>query len=289
MVDNSQVSQNRNQKARSPLSQSFVANNLEMHRDSFLDIEIRSWSDMLQGICQCFHVAIRSTTSGRDFISSLVPTWVERVPTSGAGARRSRYLKMRNQDFAVRNFGCLLWFQALPSSSRSVAIIALLNQMGSFVPCPESQDEWSIEASSWCLCFYEVDKKCCLTTFFTPGSFFHARSQCCPSMFWLHHVWKLRNVSALWSTLSHVNKVRYLGDKFVDEVLKHWSQVPCGCIRHATQRLGLRCMWYLNWLEICVNETLQEEGTSMFVHDMQNYVIHRYICVYIHTYIFINP
>ena len=40
----------------------------------------------------------------------------------------------------------------------------------------------------------------------------------------------------------HVNEVRYLGDKFVDEVLKHWSQVPCGCIRHATQRLGLRCM-----------------------------------------------
>lgn len=32
-----------------------------------------------------------------------------------------------------------------------------------------------------------------------PVRFFHARSQCCPSMFWLHHVWKLRNVSALWS------------------------------------------------------------------------------------------
>lgn len=113
MVDNSQVSQNRNQKARSPLSQSFVANNLEMHRDSFLDIEIRSWSDMLQGICQCFHVAIRSTTSGRDFISSLVPTWVERVPTSGAGARRSRYLKMRNPDFCSEK----LWLFALISSS----------------------------------------------------------------------------------------------------------------------------------------------------------------------------
>ncbi len=227
VVDNCKVSQNQKewyQKARSALSQSFVANNLEMHRDSFLDINLESgviwdlpkiWmlqknrdpersNESLQRIFQCFDVEVRSTTSGRDFISSLVPTWVERVPTSGAGARRFGWMNIWNQDFAVRNFDCL-WFQAPSKSSRSVAIIALLNQMGSFVPCPESQDEWNIEASSWS--FADVKITLHFSLKLSPCHavsqhfsrltvwFFHARSQCCPSMFWLHHVWKLRNVT----------------------------------------------------------------------------------------------
>ena len=109
--------------------------------------------------------------------------------------------------------------------------------------------------------------------------------------------------SEMWplSTLSHVNKVRYVETGLSmnswiiglrcrvgasDMQLRGWvwgTEVLC-----RKWLVCLRCMWYLNCLEICANENLQEVWTSMLVClcllDIHNWAIHRFIYIYIYIH-----